>query len=55
MRRVYYVYEDGISRQTFYAQPDDDTPETKQEPVENTHSDDWGDTEEPIVAPTEGE
>lgn len=33
MRQTYYIYEDGISRQKFYAQPDDDndgdeTPES---------------------------
>jgi hypothetical protein len=31
-----------------------ETPETEPEPVEISHSDDWGDTEEPAVAPTEG-
>lgn len=25
---------------------DDETPETETEPTEDTHSDDWGDTEE---------
>lgn len=35
---------------------DEETPETEPEPIETTHSDDWGDTEpvEPEVAPTEG-
>lgn len=29
-----------------YGEDDGDTPETEPEPVENTHSDDWGNDEE---------